>query len=73
MSVKLKDGKTTVTVTNAYAPQVGCEEGEKYKFWQQLGDVLNDVGLAKDEKVIIGADFNGHVGRDRTGFERQHG
>ena len=25
------------------------------------------------EEIIIGADLNGHVGRDRSGFEQEHG
>ena len=37
-------------VISAYAPQVGCLMEEKDKFWRDL------------DEVVIGADFNGHVG-----------
>ena len=29
--------------------------------------------IKPEEEIIIGADLNGHVGRDRSGFEQEHG
>ena len=29
--------------------------------------------IKSEEEIIIGADLNGHVGRDRSGFEKEHG
>lgn len=71
MNIKLSEGKTTLSVISAYAPQVGCEEADKDQFWSELEDELNSV--PENEKAIIGADLNGHVGRDRRGVERWHG
>ncbi|KAK3562199.1 hypothetical protein QTP86_030199, partial [Hemibagrus guttatus] len=39
--------------------QVGCELGEKERFWSEL-DVMESIPTG--ERVVIGADFNGHVG-----------
>ena len=68
MSIKLCEGKTTLTVISAYAPQVGCEEDEKDQFWRELEEELNEV--PREERVLIGGDLNGHVGQDRSGVER---
>ena len=29
--------------------------------------------IKPEEEIIIGAYLNGHVGRDRSGFEQEHG
>ena len=71
MSIKMSEGKTTVTVISVYAPQVGCEEAEKDQFWSELEEELNSI--PGNEKAIIGGDLNRHVGRDRSGVERWHG
>ncbi|KAI5108301.1 hypothetical protein C0J45_1895 [Silurus meridionalis] len=47
-------------VKGAYAPQVGCEMEEKERFWSELDEVVE--GVARNERLAIGADFNGHVG-----------
>ena len=57
-----------LTVINAYAPQVGCEEDEKDLFWEELDQEVYSVPL--NEKVIVGGDLNGHVGQEREGVER---
>uniref|UniRef100_A0A8C4R3Y4 Endonuclease/exonuclease/phosphatase domain-containing protein n=1 Tax=Eptatretus burgeri TaxID=7764 RepID=A0A8C4R3Y4_EPTBU len=60
MSVKLEIEGVMMNVISAYAPQVGCEMEEKKYFWSELDEVVESV--SKDERVVIGADFNGHVG-----------
>ncbi|EYC36501.1 hypothetical protein Y032_0890g2886 [Ancylostoma ceylanicum] len=59
------------TVVSVYAPQCGCTKMEKATFYEELDDVIRSV--PKSDYLTIGGDFNGHVGRDRTGFERMHG
>ncbi|EYC35681.1 hypothetical protein Y032_1001g3350, partial [Ancylostoma ceylanicum] len=59
------------TVVSVYAPQCGCTEMEKTTFYEELDDVIRSV--PKSDYLTIGGDFNGHVGRDKTGFERMHG
>ncbi|KAG8225450.1 hypothetical protein J437_LFUL004451 [Ladona fulva] len=50
---------------------IGCEEEEKNVFWRQLDQVIMEI--PENERVIIGADLNGHVGRRRCGEERADG
>ena len=70
MSVKLCL-EETVNIVCGYAPQVGCDEEEKEKFWRDLEEELSLISL--EERVVLGADLNGHVGRERGVLERVHG
>lgn len=67
MSLKLEMEGQMVNVVSGYAPQVGCELGEKERFWSELDEVI--VSIPRGEKVVIGADFNGHVGEGNKGDE----
>jgi hypothetical protein len=71
MLVKLLIGDDLVNVLSLYAPQVGKTEEEKDCFWDEVCDVLNQIPVS--EKIIVAGDLNGHVGRDRSGYERIHG
>ena len=55
---------------SAYAPQVGCPSEEKSQFYEHLEQIMRNI--KPEEEIIIGADLNGHVGRDRSGFEQEH-
>ncbi|KAK3524296.1 hypothetical protein QTP70_027035 [Hemibagrus guttatus] len=48
-------------------PKVGCELEEKERFWSELDEVMESIPTG--ERVVIGADFNGHVGEGNTGDE----
>ncbi|KAK3522776.1 hypothetical protein QTP86_034275, partial [Hemibagrus guttatus] len=50
---------------------VGCELEEKEKFWSELDEVMESIPTG--ERVVIGADFNGHVGEGNTGDEEVTG
>ena len=67
MSVKMEIKGVMMNVINAYAPQVGCELEEKEYFWNDLDEMVESVH--KGERVLIGADLNGHVGEGNTGDE----
>ncbi|KAF7711761.1 hypothetical protein C0J45_0735, partial [Silurus meridionalis] len=54
-------------VISAYAPQVGCEMEEKERFWSELDKVVD--GVPRKKRLVIGADFNGHVGEGNRGDE----
>ena len=71
MSIKLGVEETVVNIICAYAPQVGCTEEEKETFWEQMDQELS--ATLGDERVIVGGDLNGHIGRSRDGIERIHG
>ena len=44
---------------------MGCLREEKDKFWTDLDEVVESI--PKEERVVIGADFNGHVGEGNRG------
>ena len=58
-------------IFNIYASQVGCEEGEKDKFWQDVDSLWSDI--PDDERVAVAGDWNGHVGLNNLAFEIIHG
>ncbi|KAK6764329.1 hypothetical protein RB195_024595 [Necator americanus] len=57
-------------VVSAYAPQMGCGEKEKACFWEDLEQYVQS--LEGEEVLLIGGDFNGHVGSRKDGFESCH-
>ena len=71
MRVKICFGGQTVNVISAYAPQVGCSEEEKGTFWSEMDGIMQE--LEEHERVIVGADMNGHVGSRNDVIERVHG
>ncbi|KAK3523529.1 hypothetical protein QTP70_001897 [Hemibagrus guttatus] len=71
MSLKLEIEGVMLNVVSGYAPQVGCELEEKEKSWSELDEVMESIPTG--ERVVIGADFNGHVGEGNTGDEEVMG
>ncbi|KAK3563208.1 hypothetical protein QTP86_018266, partial [Hemibagrus guttatus] len=71
MSLKLEFEGVMLNVVSGYAPQVGCELEEKERFWSELNEVMESIPTG--ERVVIGADFNGHVGEGNTGDEEVMG
>ncbi|KAK3570013.1 hypothetical protein QTP86_009167 [Hemibagrus guttatus] len=51
--------------------EVGCELEEKERFWSELDEVMESIPTG--ERVVIRADFNGHVGEGNTGDEEVMG
>ncbi|KAK3510485.1 hypothetical protein QTP70_009155 [Hemibagrus guttatus] len=49
--------------------EVGCELEEKERFWSELDEVMESIPMG--ERVVIGADFNGHVGEGNRGDEEK--
>ncbi|KAK3544182.1 hypothetical protein QTP86_006029 [Hemibagrus guttatus] len=71
MSLKLEIEGVMLNVVSGYVPQVGCELEEKERFWSELDEVMESIPTG--ERVVIGADFNGHVGEGNTGDEEVMG
>ena len=64
MYMKVDIEGVLMTVISAYAPQVGCLTEEKDKFWTDLDEVVESI--PKEERVVIGADFNGNRGDENV-------
>ncbi|KAK3538824.1 hypothetical protein QTP86_015948 [Hemibagrus guttatus] len=71
MSLKLEIEGVMLNVVSGYYPQVGCELEEKERFWSELDEVMESIPTG--ERVVIGADFNGHVGEGNAGDEEVMG
>ncbi|KAK3537919.1 hypothetical protein QTP70_024578 [Hemibagrus guttatus] len=71
ISLKVEIEGVMLNVVSGYAPQVGCGLEEKERFWSELDEVMESIPTG--ERVVIGADFNGHVGEGNTGDEEVMG
>ena len=69
--MKIVVGEEVLNVMSVYAPQNGKSEEEKERFWQEMEGVVSS--MKRGEKLIIGGDFNAHVGRKADGYEGVHG
>ena len=67
MQMKLDYNGCMLNIISAYAPQTGCDEEEKDKFWEEMDTAM--VSIPTEERVVIGADLNGHVGEGNAGCE----
>ena len=71
MMMKLVAENTMLNIISVYAPQVGCPQQEKDHFWENLETTLRRIPL--HEELVIGGDLHGHVGKDISNFEMDHG
>ncbi|XP_045458566.1 craniofacial development protein 2-like [Melitaea cinxia] len=71
IAVKLLIEDSVLNVVSVYAPQTGCDDSMKERFWEDFDAVIMKV--PECEEIYIGGDFNGYVGRMNDGYERVHG
>ena len=71
MMVKLIVGKCLMNVVAAYASQTGRGQGEKDNFWEAVWKLIE--GIKETERIMLGGDLNGHVGKESYGYEGVHG
>ena len=69
--VKVALNGEIINTKSAYAPQTGCGENEKIKFWEEMDEELIDI--PDTEKLWVGGDFNGRCGRNNSGKEETIG
>ena len=67
MAMKLEVKGLMLNIVSAYAPQVNNSMEEKNDFWQDLDGLMESV--SKQERIVLGADLNGHVGEGNMGDE----
>ena len=56
-----------LNVISAYAPQVGCIREEKETFWLDLDETVENI--PRNERIVVGADLNGHERKGNNGDE----
>ena len=69
--VKLEWNGRILHAISAYAPQKGRGDKCKEEFWNTLHEIVKEI--PKEDKIWIGADLNGHIGKERLGYENVHG
>ena len=67
MAMKLEVKGSILNIVSAYAPQVNNSVEEKNDFWEDLGGLIKSI--SKEERIVLGADLNGHVGEGNIGDE----
>ena len=56
-----------LNIVRAYPSQVDYSMKEKNDFWEDLDGLIESV--SKEERIVLGADLNGHVGEGNIGDE----
>ena len=65
--LKMELDDVMLNVISAYAPQVGCIREEKETFWLDLDETVEKI--LRNERIVVGADLNGHVEEGNNGDE----
>ena len=60
MAMKLEVKGSILNMVSAYAPQVNNSMKKKHDFWEDLDRLIESA--SKQERIVLGADLNGHVG-----------
>ena len=67
MTMKLEVKGSIQNIVSAYASQVNNSMEEKNDFWEDLDGLIKSI--SKEERIILGANFNEHVGEGNIGDE----
>ena len=65
MAMKLEVKGSILNIVSAYAPQVNNSMEEKNNFWEDPDGLIESI--SKEERIVLGADLNGHVGEENLG------
>ena len=52
MRIKIMLSQEALNVVSAYAPQAGCDDAEKERFWREMDEVMTSI--PEDERVVVG-------------------
>ena len=67
MAMKLEVKGSILNIVSAYAPQVSNSMDEKNNFWEDQDGLIENI--SKEERIVLGADLHGHVGKGNIGDE----
>ena len=67
MAMKLEVNGSILNIVSAYAPQINYSIEEKNYFLEDLDWLIESI--SKEERIVLGADLNGHVGEGNIGDE----
>ena len=67
IAMKLEVNGYILNIVSAYTPQVNDSMEEKNDFWEDLDGLIEST--SKEERIVLGADLNGHVGEGNIGNE----
>ena len=67
MAMKLEIKGSILNIVSAYAPQVNYSMEDKNDFWEGLDGLIECIST--EERIVLGADLNGHVGEGNIGDE----
>ena len=67
MAMNLAVKWSILNIVSANTPQINNNMEEKNDFWEDLDKLIES--LSKQERIVLGADFNGYVGKGNIGDE----
>ena len=67
MAIKLEVKGSIFNIVSAYAPQINNSVEEKNDFGEDLDGLIESIST--EERIVLGADLNGHVGEGNIGDE----
>ena len=67
MAMKLEVNGSILNIVSANAPQVNNSIKKKNDFWEDLGGLIESIST--EERIVLGADLNGHMGEGNIGDE----
>ena len=65
--LKMELDDVMLNVISGYTPKVGCTREEKEAFWLDLDETVEKI--PKNERIVVGAYLNGHLGEGNNGGE----
>ena len=68
MAMKLEVNGSILNIVSTHAPQVNNSMEEKKDFWEDLDGLIEIIST--EERIVLGADLNGHVGEGKIGDEK---